>query len=90
VAPARHKAAREVAGQKDLDGDNHADDRDELQEEANESGLMPVQYELWGKFLIEGSSSRFGHLTRSIRIWFAWAIPPMSPDCLHLLESLVI
>jgi hypothetical protein len=36
-----------VSWQKALDGSNHSDGWDQLQEEANQSGLMPVQRELW-------------------------------------------
>ena len=47
VGQARHSVHLAVTWQKTLDGTNHADGRDQLQEEANQSGLMPVQRELW-------------------------------------------
>ena len=43
-----------VAWQKTLDGTNHADGWGQLQEEANQSGLMPVQRELWRDILDQG------------------------------------
>jgi thiamine kinase-like enzyme len=36
-----------VTWQKNMDGDQHADSWKQLQEEANQAGLMPVQCELW-------------------------------------------
>ena len=36
-----------VAWQNELDGDHRLEDWRELQEEANRSGLMPVQCDLW-------------------------------------------
>src|SRR6266498_2744623 len=44
---ASHSVQLAVAWQKTLDGNNHAESWDQLQEEANQSGLMPVQCELW-------------------------------------------
>ena len=43
-----------VSWQKNLDGNHHADGRGQLQAEANESGLMPVQRELWRDILDQG------------------------------------
>jgi hypothetical protein len=43
-----------VSWQKNLDGNHHADGRGQLQEEANQSGLMPVQRELWRDILDRG------------------------------------
>ncbi len=43
-----------VAWQKTLDGNNRANGRGRLQEEANQSGLMPVQRELWRDILDQG------------------------------------
>ena len=60
-----------VTWQKTLDGTNHADARGQLQEEANQSGLMPVQSELWReivdrgiKFQIWPFDPKFPHLVR--------------------------
>jgi aminoglycoside phosphotransferase (APT) family kinase protein len=53
VGQASHLVHLAVAWQKPLDGANHAD-RDQLQEEANQSGLMPVQRELWKDILDQG------------------------------------
>src|SRR3972149_66934 len=47
VGQASHSVHLAVAWQKILDGTNHADGRGQLQEEANQFGLMPVQRELW-------------------------------------------
>src|SRR6266508_3416491 len=47
VGKTGHSVHLAVAWQKNLDGSNHADGWDQLQEEANQSGLMPVQCELW-------------------------------------------
>src|SRR5688500_12187794 len=44
---ASHLIHLAVAWQKTLDGTNRADGWGQLQEEANQSGLMPVQRELW-------------------------------------------
>ena len=86
VSQASHLVHLAVTWQKDLDGINHADSWSQLQEEARQSGLMPVQSELWKELLTRESSFRFGRSTRSFRSWFAWAIPPMLLGCLHLLE----
>ena len=43
-----------AAWQKNLDGTNHTDDWGQLQEEANQAGLMPVQCELWRDILHKG------------------------------------
>ena len=40
-----------VTWRKTQDGNNHAEGRDQLQGEANQSGLMPVQCELWRESL---------------------------------------
>ncbi|HLO31076.1 MAG TPA: phosphotransferase [Anaerolineales bacterium] len=60
-----------VAWQKNLNGDNHADSWNELQEEANRSGLMPVQCELWREVPDQGLElqvwpfdPKFPHLVR--------------------------
>src|SRR5687768_3646362 len=47
VGQASHSVHLAATWQKILDGTNHADGRDQLQEEANQSGLMPVQRELF-------------------------------------------
>src|SRR5512145_2355657 len=44
---ASHLVNLAVAWQKTLDGKDHAEDWSQLQEEANRSGLMPVQCDLW-------------------------------------------
>jgi hypothetical protein len=54
VGGASHSVHLAVAWQKTLDGTNHADGRVQLQEEANQSGLMPVQRELWREILDQG------------------------------------
>src|SRR5437867_9846432 len=54
VGQASHSVQLAVAWQKTLDGTNHADSRGQLQEEANQSGLMPVQRELWRELLDQG------------------------------------
>ena len=43
-----------AAWQKELDGSNHADGWGQLQEEADQAGLMPVQSELWRDLLEQG------------------------------------
>jgi thiamine kinase-like enzyme len=43
-----------VTWQNALDGTNSADGRDQLQEEANQLGLMPVQRELWRDLFDQG------------------------------------
>ena len=60
-----------VTWQKTIDGTNHADANSQLQEEANQSGLMPVQRELWReivdqriKFQIWPFDPKFPHLVR--------------------------
>ena len=45
-----------VSWQKDFDVTDHANGRDQLQEEANQSGLMPVQCELWRDIPDQGLS----------------------------------
>jgi len=45
-----------VSWQKDLDDTNHAAGRDQLQEEADRSGLMPVQRDLWRDVPEQGHS----------------------------------
>jgi len=57
-----------VTWQKDLYGNNHSNGWDQLQDEANLSGLMPVQRELWRNSLTAGSNLRFGRSTRSFHI----------------------
>jgi phosphotransferase family enzyme len=49
-----HSIQLAVAWQKNLDGTNHTDDWGQLQEEANQAGLMPVQRELWRDILDQG------------------------------------
>lgn len=51
---ASHSVHLAVTWQKTLDGTNHANGRGQLQEEANQSGLMPVQRELWRDILDQG------------------------------------
>jgi thiamine kinase-like enzyme len=60
-----------VSWQKNLNGNHHADGRGQLQAEANESGLMPVQRELWRDILDRGIElqiwpldAEFPHLVR--------------------------
>jgi thiamine kinase-like enzyme len=60
-----------VAWQKNLDGTNHADDWSQLQEEANQSGLMPVQRELWRDIPDQGIK---------LEVW------PFDPDFPHLIR----
>ena len=54
MGQASHSVHLAVAWQKTLDGNNRADGRGQLQEEANQSGLMPVQRELWRELLDPG------------------------------------
>ncbi|RPJ21661.1 MAG: aminoglycoside phosphotransferase family protein [Chloroflexi bacterium] len=49
-----HPVHLAVTWQKDLEGSSHADGRDQLQKEADRSGLMPVQRELWRELLDDG------------------------------------
>jgi aminoglycoside phosphotransferase (APT) family kinase protein len=49
-----HSVHLAVAWQKALEDTNHTDVREELQEEANQSGLMPVQGELWRDVIAQG------------------------------------
>jgi hypothetical protein len=51
---ASHSVHLAVTWQKTLDGTNHADSRGQLQEEAKQAGLMPVQRELWRDLLDQG------------------------------------
>jgi len=67
-----HSVHLAVAWQKTLDGDNHADSRSQLQEEANRSGLMPVQRELWRDILDEGLKLQ------------VWPFDPEFPQLLRL------
>src|SRR5688572_695158 len=60
-----------VTWQNTLDGANAADGRDQLQEEANQAGLMPVQRELWKDLFDQGIKlqiwpfdPKFPHLVR--------------------------
>jgi len=60
-----------ITWQKDLDGNRNADGRQQLQEEADRSGLMPVQRELWRELPDQGIKlqvwpfdSKFPHLVR--------------------------
>ena len=71
VGQASHSVHLAVTWQKDLDGTNHADGWDQLQEEASQSGLMPVQRELWRDILDQGIKlqvwpfdPKFPHLVR--------------------------
>jgi len=68
---ASHLVHLAVAWQKTLDGTNHADSRNQLQEEANQAGLMPVQRQLWWELLDQGIKLqvwpfdlKFPHLVR--------------------------
>jgi len=54
VSQASHPVHLAVTWQKTLDGNNHTDAWVQLQEEANQSGLMPVQRELWRNLLDQG------------------------------------
>src|SRR6185503_5887327 len=49
-----HPVHLAVTWQKDLDGNNNANGQQQLQEEARQSGLMPVQRELWRELLGQG------------------------------------
>jgi thiamine kinase-like enzyme len=49
-----HSVQLAAAWQKNLDGTNHTDDWGQLQEEANQAGLMPVQCQLWRDILDKG------------------------------------
>jgi len=49
-----HSVQLAASWQKNLDGTNHTDDWVQLQEEANQAGLMPVQSELWRNILNQG------------------------------------
>ena len=51
---ASHSVHLAVAWRKTLDGNQDADGRGQMQEEANQSGLMPVQHELWRDILDKG------------------------------------
>ena len=51
---ANHPVHLAVTWQKNLDGNNHIEGWHQLQEEANQSGLMPVQRELWRHNLDKG------------------------------------
>jgi thiamine kinase-like enzyme len=61
-----------VTWQNALDGTNSADGRDQLQEEANQSGLMPVQRELWRDLFDQG-----------IRLQ-VWPLDPKFPQLVRL------
>jgi hypothetical protein len=61
-----------VAWQNELDGDPHLADWGELQEEANRSGLMPVQCDLWRDIPERGLSLRL------------WPFDPEFPQLVHL------
>src|SRR5690349_1179927 len=61
-----------VAWQSGLDGANHAEDWGRLQEEADRSGLMPVQRELWREDAEEG-----------IRLQL-WPFDPKFPQLIRL------
>lgn len=54
VGQASHLVHLAAAWHKSLDGSNHADLRSQLQEEAYQAGLMPVQRELWRDLLDQG------------------------------------
>jgi thiamine kinase-like enzyme len=56
AGPASQSVHLAVSWQKDLDATHHADGRDQLQEDANQSGLMPVQRELWRDIPDQGPS----------------------------------
>src|ERR1700752_3324634 len=49
-----HSVYLAVTWQKTLDGADHADSQSQLQEEADQSGLMPVQKELWRNIIEQG------------------------------------
>jgi hypothetical protein len=65
-----HSVHLAVAWQ-NLGANNHVDDRDQLQEEANQSGLMPVQRELWRDLLDHGIK---------LQVW------PFDPEFPHLVR----
>ena len=67
----RHLMHLAVTWQNSLDGDKNADRRGALQEEADQSGLMPIQRELWRELPDEGMTlqvwpldSKFPNLVR--------------------------
>lgn len=68
---ASHSVHLAVSWQKNLDGTNHADDWSQLQEEANRSGLMPVQRELWRDIPDQGIK---------LQVW------PLDPKFPHLVR----
>ena len=71
VGQASHSIQLAVTWQKNLDSPNHADDLGQLQEEANQSGLMPVQRELWRDLLEQGIR---------LQVW------PFDPEFPHLVR----
>ena len=69
---ARQSVHLVVSWQRDLDATNHADGRDQLQEEADRSGLMPVQRELWRDIPDQGPSLEM------------WPLDPEFPQLVRL------
>lgn len=67
-----HSVHLAVSWQRDLDATNHADGRDEMQAEANQSGLMPVQRELWRDIPDQGPSLQ------------VWPLDPEFPQLVRL------
>jgi aminoglycoside phosphotransferase (APT) family kinase protein len=72
VGEASHPVHLAITWQKDLEAGNHANARGQLQEEANRSGLMPVQRELWRDLLDPG-----------IRLQI-WPLDPKFPQLVRL------
>src|SRR3990172_4470453 len=68
---ASHSVHLAVAWQNGLQDANHADGRGQLQEEADRSGLMPVQRELWREILDQGIR---------LQVW------PFDPEFPHLVR----
>ncbi len=71
VGEASHPVHLAVTWQKDLEASNHVNAQGQLQEEANRSGLMPVQRELWRELNDQGIKlqvwpfdPKFPHLVR--------------------------
>ena len=67
-----HSIHLAAAWQNILDGDDHADGWNHLQEEADRLGLMPVQCELWRKNPNEGLELKI------------WPFDPEFPQLIHL------
>jgi hypothetical protein len=71
VGKASHLVHLAVTWQANQDGANYSNDWEQLQEEANRSGLMPVQRELWKDILDQGIK---------LQVW------PFDPEFPHLVR----